>query len=115
MASIKFKSKWYVICEIVAMHDNLVPDVSMGTHFFNELVELDMLYFALYPGKDGNLITEEFFAKQPSRFLELLPGEEDWDRVIRVIDIAGIEDTALVLNADATKQRVVCYKDKKLG
>ena len=35
-----------VLGEIVAMHDNLVPDVSLGTHLFNELVEADILYFA---------------------------------------------------------------------
>ena len=38
-----------VLCEIVAMHEHLVPDVSLGTHFLNELVETDMLYLALFP------------------------------------------------------------------
>ena len=38
-----------VLCEIVAMRENLVPDVSLGTHFFNDLVEMDMLYFAVDP------------------------------------------------------------------
>ena len=38
-----------VLCEIVAMREDLVPDVSLGTHFLSELVEMDMLYLALFP------------------------------------------------------------------
>ena len=37
------------LCEIVAMREDLIPDVSLGTHFFNDLVELDILYLALFP------------------------------------------------------------------
>lgn len=102
-----------IICEIVAMHDGLVPDVSLGTHFFHELVEMDVLYFALFPGKDANSMNEEFFQDQPSRYLELLPDEAHWDRVIRVIDLADMAESALVINADSERQRVVCYKDGK--
>ena len=55
-----------VLCEIVAMREDLVPDVSLGTHFFNELVEMDMLYLALFPGREGNLLNEEFFEQAPT-------------------------------------------------
>ncbi len=44
------------LCEIVAMHDGLVPDVSLGTHFFSDLVEHDILYCALFPERAGNRI-----------------------------------------------------------
>jgi len=40
-----------VLCEIVAMRDDLIPDVSLGTHFFNDLVEMDILYLAVFPGR----------------------------------------------------------------
>ncbi|MBV5332992.1 pyruvate, phosphate dikinase, partial [bacterium] len=32
------------VCEVVAMHGGLIPDVSLGTHFFNDLVEHNLLY-----------------------------------------------------------------------
>ena len=41
-----------VLGEIVVMHEHLVPDVSLGTHFFNELVEADTLYFAMFPDRE---------------------------------------------------------------
>jgi hypothetical protein len=42
------------------MHAGLVPDVSLGTHFFNDLVEMDMLYFAVFPGRGQNCLSEGF-------------------------------------------------------
>ncbi len=83
----------------------------MGTHFFNELVEMDVLYFAHFPGKEDNLLNEKFIKKQPNRLVELLPKEEAWGEVIRVIDFENSENNSLVLNADTVKQRVVCYMD----
>lgn len=42
-----------VLCEIVAMREDLVPDVSLGTHFFNDLVEMDVLYWRSFPAERG--------------------------------------------------------------
>jgi len=42
-----------VLSELVMMHEHLVPDVSLGTHLFNELVEADILYFALFHGHEA--------------------------------------------------------------
>jgi hypothetical protein len=33
----------------------------LGTHFFNDLVESDMVYCAVNPGKEGNVVDREFF------------------------------------------------------
>ena len=59
-----------VLCEIVAMRDDLVPDVSLGTHFFNDLVEMDILYLALFPDRKDNFWNRDLFrpsAKPPGR------------------------------------------------
>ena len=55
-----------VLCEIVAMREDLIPDVSLGTHFFNDLVELDILYMALFPGRQHNSWNREFFLQSPT-------------------------------------------------
>lgn len=64
------------------MHENLAPDVSIGTHFLNELVETDMLYKA---GK--------------------------WVDAVKVVDACEAADGTgnIFLGADAFKQKVVCY------
>lgn len=91
------------LCEIVAMNENLVPDVSLGTHFLNELIEADMLYFALFPGRQGNRLDEAYLLGQPNRLADMLPGDEKHMGAVRVIDLpAG----GSLLLADAENQRV---------
>lgn len=96
------------LCEIVAMNENLVPDVSLGTHFLNELIEADMLYFALFPGRPGNIIDEAFVLGQPNRLADILPGQEHHAASVRVIDLsAGMAH----LYADAETQGVAIQID----
>jgi hypothetical protein len=100
-----------VLCEIVAMRDDLVPDVSLGTHFFNDLVELDVLYCALFPDRKGNFLNEAFFDAAPNRLGELAP-EDRWAPVVRVVDAAALPGGRPVrLAADVRAQRAVCYRE----
>jgi hypothetical protein len=93
-----------VICELALMHDGLVPDVSLGTHFFNDLVELDMLYLAVAPGRPDNVLNEDFLRRQPNRLSALLPSATSLSSVLWVID-----SPALQLHVDSMKQTGVCY------
>ena len=99
-----------VLCEIVAMGTNIIPNVSLGTHFFNDLVEADMLYLAIFPKGKGNSLNEGFFRRSGNRLPELLPEETAWAGVVRVVDVPSVRGgRRIVLNADSLKQRAVCY------
>jgi hypothetical protein len=90
------------------MHESLVPDVSLGTHFFNDLVEHDMLYVAYFPKKAGNSIDDAWFRNAPSRLLELEPGATALAEVVRVID-CGDAGQPVWLRADTTEQRALLF------
>jgi len=96
-----------VLCEIVAMRDDLVPDVSLGTHYFSDLVESDILYLALFPGRKGHFLAPAFFDDSPNRLAELLPDAAKWAHVVRVIDPPAGRN--VLLHADSLQQRVLCY------
>ena len=99
-----------VLGEIVAMHDNLVPDVSLCTHFFNELVEADILYFALFPNRDNNTLNEELLESAPNRLESLIPDMADWSNAVKVVDTADLSPSRnIVLNANTPNQDIVCY------
>ena len=103
-----------VLCEIVAMRDDLVPDVSLGTHFFNELVELDLLYLALFPNRKQNVWNRQLLEQAPNRLGQLLPDAAEWSQCVRVIDAHALPPPYNVvrLNANAFQQRVVCYLEE---
>lgn len=95
-------SRVSVLCEIVTMRENLIPDVSLGTHFLNELVEMNILYLALFPRQQANALNERFFLDAPNRLAELVPSAAAWGDSIRVVDLNG-RDSAVLL-ADAGQQ-----------
>jgi pyruvate,water dikinase len=98
------------LCEIVAMREDLVPDVSLGTHFFNELIEMDILYLALFPTREGNYLNRTLLERLPSRLSSLVPEVVKWPEAVRVIEAADLpHGHVLNLNASAPQQRVVCY------
>jgi hypothetical protein len=100
-----------VLCEMVMMHEHLIPDVSLGTHFLNELVEMNMLYLALFPKRDANYLSQDFFLKAPNRLTSLLKDAERWKDVIRVVDAADVSRPGhvLALMADVREQKVLCF------
>ena len=95
-----------VLCEIVTMRENLIPDVSLGTHFLNELVEMNILYMALFPRQQRNYLNERFFLDAPNRLLDIVPGSERWTETVRVIDTKDVlaADRLVLLLADAGEQ-----------
>jgi hypothetical protein len=98
------------ICEIVGMREGLTPDVSLGTHFFSELVETDILYFALCPQRKEDFLNEDLLESAPNKLTEILPDAARWESVVRVLDpLEWNRGETLRLNANAQKQRVVCY------
>ena len=96
-----------VLCEIVTMRSDLIPDVSLGTHLFSDLVELDILYTALFPDRPGNTLNREFFNTAPNALINFLPDANDAAHVLHVIDTTN---SPLFLNANALTQKAVCYR-----
>jgi hypothetical protein len=95
-----------VLGELACEGTNLVPDLSFGTHFFQDLVETDIFYVAIFPGHKGFSFNEKWFASQPNRLERLLPDKSRYADVIKVIDLA--DNPARILG-DIVSQQVLCF------
>ena len=105
-----------VLVEIVAMRDDLVPDVSLGTHFLNELIEMDILYLALFPTRQDNFLNKAFFSSLPNHLADLAPDAAGWASAVRIIDTADLGSRGTVkLHANTLKQTVLCYLERSGG
>jgi len=100
-----------VLCEIDTMHEGLVADLSLGTHFFGDLVEMDMLYIGFFSRKKGNVLNKKFLIQSKNQLQEVLPQGSVWSQVIRVIEAS--DEQKILLSADVMKQKAVVYIDKK--
>jgi len=75
-----------VLCELVIMHEGLVPDISLGTHFFNDLVEMNILYMAFFPGRENYFWNRELLENAPNNLLKIKPEAKQWEKTIRIIN-----------------------------
>jgi hypothetical protein len=94
------------------MRDDLVPDVSLGTHFFNDLVEMDVLYLAVFPGRKQDRCDYAFFEEAPNRLADLVSDAAAWSSVLHVLDLPRQSPTepCLRLLADTMEQKSLCYQ-----
>lgn len=102
-----------VLCEIVAMREDLVPDVSLGTHFFSELVEMDMLYLAVFPEQEETVINSAYFTGGQNLLAEIVPEASLYAGMVRVMRVSREETGERVrIHADALRQRTVCFRER---
>ncbi len=98
------------LCEIVQAGPGAVPELPLGSHFFNDLVESSMLYLALDPARPGHRLDGERLLRASNRLLELSPSDARMAEVVHVVDFPGAEgERELWLNASCVDQQVLCY------
>ena len=94
------------IAEIAYQDGSLIPDLSFGTHFFQDLVEMDIFYMAIYPDRKEVLFNREWWAGMPNLLGELAPRDGQLEEVVRVYDV---RERSLLLLSDVVTQRLICY------
>jgi pyruvate, water dikinase len=101
-----------VLVEIAREDAGHVPEVSYGTHFFQDLVEAQVIYLPLYPDKPKAQFNQTFLDSAPNVLLELIPDAGDFAKYVHVIDVPAAASGAYVqLVADPQTQRAVCFLD----
>lgn len=83
-------SNTQMLIEVARRKGNYIPDLSFGTHFFQDLVEARIKYLALYPGQAGAIFNEAFFTRSPNALAKVLPEHASLSKVVRVIDVEKV-------------------------
>ncbi|MBD3382255.1 MAG: pyruvate, phosphate dikinase [candidate division Zixibacteria bacterium] len=81
-----------VLIEVARKQGNYVPDLSFGTHFFQDLVEAGIRYLPLYPDDDGALFNENFLKRSKNILPDLLPSYAHLKNAIHLIDIPRVTE-----------------------
>jgi len=99
-----------VLVEIAREGGGHTPEVSYGTHFFQDLVEGHIIYMPVYPDIPESEFNEEFFEVSENVLAELLPDDKKFSSIIKLIDVRSSADGAYaVVVADPRNQRAICY------
>ena len=76
-----------MLIEIAKKKGNYTPELSFGTHFFQDLVESSIRYLPLYPDDEGIVFNEPFLLKSKNILPKLSPDLAPLADVVRVIDV----------------------------
>jgi len=102
-----------VLVEIAREEAGHVPEVSYGTHFFQDLVESDILYLPIYPDDATTDFNTGFFSHAPNILKDLLPELNNLEDIVHVIDVPMATGGALAkVIADPETRNAVCFLDR---
>ncbi len=79
-----------MLLEVARQKGSYVPDVSFGTHFFQDLVEAEITYLPLYPDGEGAIWNEAFLNNSPNALAEIVPKYGDLEEVVKVVDVRKV-------------------------
>lgn len=95
-----------VLCELSYPEGNLLPELSYGSHFFQDLVEMQIFYVALFLDRSGATFHPDLLGARPNLLCTFIPDGARYDEVIKVVDAAELD---LKIMADVTRQKTVCF------
>ena len=98
------------IVELEHQSGSLLPELSFGTHFFQDLVETDIFYVALFVEQGKALFNRAWFDSHPNLLWELIPEDGRYEDCVQVCDLREGE---MYLKSDILSQQVICYREKK--
>ena len=100
----------HVLIEIAHENEGIVPEVSYGTHFFQDLVEADIYPLPLYPDDPSVTFRQAFLDHAENELPGRLPGDARHAGVVKVIDVPKAADgRTLTIVMNSEEDRAVGY------
>lgn len=90
------------MAEFTYPEGGFIPELSHGSHFFQDLVESGIFYLAIFDHAPDVTFNPELLVEQPNRLTELVPELHD---LVDVLHVAQFD--SMVLYSDITTQQVI--------
>jgi hypothetical protein len=94
------------IAEIAYHEGSLIPDLSFGTHFFQDMVEMNIFYMAIYPELKNVIFNTSILDSIPNLLEQFAPEDSQFADVIRIYNV---REKKLILLSDVVAQEMVCF------
>jgi len=103
-------NKARLLVEVAFAKEGYKPEVSYGTHFFQDLVEADIVIVPLFPDDPGMILNEEFLLRSENILARVAPEVKDCEQTVRVIHVPSVcGGNYLHLYLDVDSQRGVGF------
>ncbi len=102
-------SEFDAICEIADSKAGYNPELSYGSHFFQDLVESQILYNAIFENEKTKEYNIDALKSIPEISGELSIESDEFTDVVKIYDLS--EDNFILFN-DMKNEYIICYKGK---
>jgi hypothetical protein len=106
-----------VLIEIARKRGNYLPDLSFGTHFFQDLVEASIRYLPLYPDDPDVVFNQRFLRGAPNELASIVPEYASLSDTVRVIDVPKTTSglvLRVLMNADLDEALAFLVEPEKV-
>ena len=93
-----------LLVEIAKEKGKYTPELSFGTHFFQDLVEAEIKYLPLYPNESENTFNESLILNQENQLSNILENYQEYEHVVRVIktkEIYSGDTLSVIMDGEA--------------
>lgn len=95
-----------MLIEVAVTRSGITPELSYGTHFFQDLVESKIIPLAIFPDSPEAVFNHHFINQAPNILASFLPQDRIYAEYIKLIDIEQASAGKLlrvVMNAEESK------------
>lgn len=92
-----------IICEIASNDAGFMPELSYGSHFFQDLVETGIFYVAIFNGKADVIFNPSYILEKENVLENVVPESTQYSDVIHLVKTDGME-----IFSDILMQKILC-------
>jgi hypothetical protein len=99
-----------MLIEIGRPNQGFMLEASFGSHFFQDLIESNIQYLALYPEEHPDSYNDRFLRGNSNDLAKILPDSAKFKDVVRVIHVPDVSGGRLLnVDMDGEKQQALGY------
>jgi len=92
-----------VICEYSSKKEGFMPELSYGSHFFQDIVESEIFYVAIFDGYQDVVFNPDHILREENLLTSFLPESGQFEDVIHIAKTSGME-----IYSDIVTQKLLC-------
>jgi hypothetical protein len=109
-------NKAKLLMEISFAKEGYTPEVSYGTHFFQDLVEADIVIVPLFPDDPKAFFNEAFLLDSQNILSDIAPEFKDCKEVVRVIHVPSVRSSQFLhVYVDVLNQKGIGFFGPQKG
>ncbi|MBB5022443.1 PEP/pyruvate-binding domain-containing protein [Desulfurispira natronophila] len=95
------------IAEVGWSRGGFIPELSFGTHFFQDLVESGIFFIATFPERKETTFQNQWIDEYPNNLEFFCESTEQYEDVVKVVDL----EEPLHLISDVVSQQLLCFRE----